>query len=85
MGDLVEDLQPRTGPSELDQHINFDEITRAFVESIDPLRQLANLASGYSRCIDDGVPGHRKRALERVGMRAADLVTELVSFVSNES
>jgi hypothetical protein len=85
MSDLIEDLQLRTRPPARGEHIDFDEITRAFVESIEPLRQLADLASGYSRCIDDGISGHRKRGLERVGIRAVDLVTELVSFVSNES
>jgi hypothetical protein len=85
MSDLIEDLQLRTRPPVRGEHIDFDEITRAFIESIEPLRQLADLASGYSRCIDDGISGHRKRGLERVGIRAVDLVTELVSFVSNES
>ena len=83
MNDLIEDLQPRTGPDGLDQHINYDRITYAFVESIDPLRQLADLAYGYAHI--DGVSLCQRRSLERVGMRALDLLTELASFVNVQS
>ena len=84
MNDYIEDLQLTTRRHGLDQHINYEEITHAFTESNGPLQKLANLAYGYSWRIDD-VSGHRKRGLERVGMRAIDLLTELATFVRNES
>jgi hypothetical protein len=61
MSDLIEDLQLRTRLPVPGQHIDFDEITRAFVESIEPLRQLADLASGYvtTRDASPGSPAHR--------------------------
>jgi hypothetical protein len=83
MNDPIEDLQLRTGPDGLDQHINYDRITYAFVESIDPLRQLADLAYGYAHI--DGVSLCQRRSLERVGMRATDLLTELANFVRIQS
>jgi len=54
------------------------------VESIQPLLQLANLAYGSSSHTEVISTG-RRRALERVGMRAVDLLTELVTFVKDES
>jgi len=84
MNDIIEDLLLPALPPEPNQHINYYEITDAFTESIEPLQKLANLAYGYSWRIDD-VSGHRKRGLERVGMRAIDLLTELATFVRNES
>jgi hypothetical protein len=83
MNDLIEDLQLRTGPDGPDQHINYDRITYAFVESIDPLRQLAALAYGYAHI--DGVSLCQRRSLEREGMRAVDLLTALASFVNIQS
>jgi hypothetical protein len=83
MNDVIEDLPLRTEPDGLDQHINYDQITYAFVESIDPLRQLADLAYGYAHI--DGVSLCQRRSLERVGMRAVDLLTELASFVNVQS
>ena len=83
MDDLIEDLQPRTGYDGLDQHLNYNEITYAFLESMDPLRQLADLAYGYAHI--DGVSLCQRRSFERVGMRAVDLLTELVSFVNIQS
>jgi hypothetical protein len=84
MNDFIEDLQPLTLPLEPNRHINYDEITHAFTESIEPLQKLADLAYGYSCHIDD-VYRTRKRTLERVGMRAVDLLTELATFVRDES
>jgi hypothetical protein len=84
MKDFIEDLQPPTLPPELNQVIDYDEITHAFTASIEPLQKLANLAYGYA-CRFDDVSGNRKRALERVGMRAVDLLTELATFMRNES
>ena len=76
------DLQAK--PPTLDHGIGYDEITDAFAESIEPLLQLANLAYGYS-LHTEAISAGRRRALERVGMRAVDLVTELATFVKNES
>ena len=76
------DLQAE--PSKLDHGISYDEITDAFAESIEPLLQLANLAYGYS-VHTEAITEGRRRALERVGMRAVDLVTELATFVKHES
>jgi hypothetical protein len=70
--------------SKLDHRISYDEITDAFLESIEPLLQLANLAYGYSLHTET-ISAGRRRALERVGMRAVDLVTELATFIKNES
>lgn len=75
------DLQAE--PSKFDHGISYDEITDAFMESIEPLLQLANLAYGSSHT--ETISAGRRRALERVGIRATDLVTELVTFVKNES
>lgn len=80
MNDPIEDLPLRTGPDELGRHLNYDPITCAFVESLDPLRQLADLAYGYAHI--DGVSLCQRRSLERVSMRAVDLLTELASFVN---
>ena len=64
--------------------VNYDEMTNAFVESLEPLLQLANLAYAYSSQTEH-VSACRRRALERVGMRATDLLTELATFVKNET
>jgi hypothetical protein len=80
---MIENLpHPQAEPSKL--HHGIDEITDAFVESIQPLLQLANLAYGSSSHTEVISTG-RRRALERVGMRAVDLLTELVTFVKDES
>ena len=71
-------------PAKPDHHISYDEITGAFAESIEPLLQLSSLAYGYSSRTS-AISVCRRRALERVGMRAVDLLTELVTFVKNES
>ena len=76
------DLQAE--PPKLDHGIGYDEITDAFAESIEPLLQLASLAYGYSSHTEAITEG-RRRGLERVGMRAVDLVTELATFVKDES
>lgn len=76
------DLQAE--PSKLDHGVSYAEITDAFAESIEPLLQLANLAYGYS-VHTEAITEGRRRGLERVGMRAVDLVTELATFVKNES
>jgi len=82
---MIENLpQLRAGSSKLDHSISHDEITDAFLESIEPLQQLANLAYGFSSHTE-AVSACRRRALERVGMRAVDLLTELVTFVKNET
>jgi hypothetical protein len=82
---MIEDLPHlQVEPSKFDHGITYDEITDAFVESIEPLLQLANLAYGYSSHTE-AISAGRRRALEHVGMRAVDLLTELVTFVRNES
>jgi hypothetical protein len=75
-------LQPEY--SKLDHGISCDEIMDAFLESIEPLLQLANLSYGYSSHTE-AISAGRRRALERVGMRAVDLVTELTTFLKDES
>ena len=77
-------LESHAAVSELPEAISCDEITKAFVESLDPLLQLANLAYAYSSQTEH-VSECRRRALERVGMRAVDLLTELATFVKNET
>jgi hypothetical protein len=67
--------------SEPRQTLGYDEIATAFAESLEPLRQLANLAYAYA----EQVPADRRRALERVGMRAVDLLMELAAFVKNDT
>jgi hypothetical protein len=85
MNNVIEDrVQLRAGAPEFDHHINIDAMALAFSESMEPLRKLANLAYGYSGSID-GISRRRRRDLERVGMRAVDLLTELASFVRNET
>ena len=81
---MIENLSNlQAEPSKFDQGISYDEVADAFMESIEPLLQLANLAYGYSSYTET-ISAGRRRGLERVGMRAADLVTELVTFVKNE-
>jgi hypothetical protein len=82
MIESLPDLQAE--PSKLDHGISYDELTDAFAESIEPLMQLASLAYGYSSHTE-AISASRRRGLERVGMRAVDLLTELVTFVKNES
>jgi hypothetical protein len=85
MNNVIEDrLQLRARAPGFDHHINIDAMALAFSESMEPLRKLANLAYGYSGSID-GISRRRRRDLERVGMRAVDLLTELASFVRNET
>jgi hypothetical protein len=80
---MIENLPDLQGdPSK--HGISYDGISDAFLESIEPLLQLANLAYGYSWHTEAIFAG-RRRALERVGMRAVDLVTELATFVKSES
>jgi hypothetical protein len=86
MNNVIEDrLQLRARAPGFDHHINIDAMALAFSESIEPLRRLANLAYGYSGSIDGISRRRRRRDLERVGMRAVDLLTELASFVRNET
>lgn len=77
-------LKSHAEVSEPRQAIGDDELTNAFVESLEPLLQLANLAYAYSSYTDH-VSACRRRALERVGIRAVDLLTELASFVKHET
>jgi hypothetical protein len=39
MNDFIEDLQLPILPPELNQHVNYDAITHAFTESIEPLQK----------------------------------------------
>ena len=81
---MIENLpEVQAEPSKLDYGVGYDEITDAFLQSIEPFLQLANLAYGSSHT--ETISAGRRRALERVGIRATDLVTELVTFVKNES
>jgi hypothetical protein len=77
-------LESHAAGSEPREAISYDEMTNAFVESLEPLLQLANLAYAYSSQTEH-VSACRRRALERVGMRAIDLLTELATFVKNET
>jgi hypothetical protein len=79
---MIDDrVEPLTRLAEPRQTPSHDEIANAFVESLQPLLQLANLAYAYSSI---AVSAGRRRALERVGMRAIDLLTELSAFVKDE-
>ena len=79
---MIDDrVDPFARVAEPPQTPSHDEIANAFAESLDPLLQLANLAYAYSSI---AVSTGRRRALERVGMRAIDLLTELTAFVKGE-
>jgi hypothetical protein len=76
-------IEPFARAFEPSQTLSYDEICIAFAESVEPLLQLANLAYAYSS-IGEQVPTGRSPALGRVGMRAVDLLTELIAFIESE-
>ncbi len=82
MNDLA-DLRWRAGLMELNARLNYDALIQEFLKSKTIVQHIINLA--YRNAQTQDIPLGQRRSLERVGMRATDLLNELGSFINSRS
>lgn len=81
MEDDLEDLRRRAGLTEA--MMTNDQIAQALFQSVAQIQHLADLAYGASQT--EGLPLGSRRAFERIGIRATDLVHEVAAFAKQQT
>lgn len=81
MDDDMGELRKRAGLV-LGEHV-MDELTRDLFDSIRSIRTISDVAFGHAQL--EGMAIGQRRALERIGIRASDLVTAITEFVNQQS